>query len=123
MKINSLKDQSDHENGTGEKQTWSALADLYNNTDSDPNLDEIDYTCRFDQQNHLINNSRYEDLDLEKFTSTMDNGSEMKKFFTGMFKLQREIKRLMTTVSGTHNNNPMAFVNKAKAKVKTVYVH
>jgi hypothetical protein len=44
IKINSLKDQSDHENGTGEKQTWSALADLYNNTDSDPNLDKIDYT-------------------------------------------------------------------------------
>jgi hypothetical protein len=53
----------------------------------------------------------------------MDNGTEMKKFFTGMCKLQREIKHLMTTVSGTHNNNPMAFVNKAKAKMKTVYVH
>jgi hypothetical protein len=123
MKINSLKDRSDHENGTGEKQTWSALADLYNNTDSDPNLDEIDYMCQFDQQNHLINNSGYEDLNLEKFTSTVDNGTKMKKFFTGMFKLRQEIKHLMTTVSGTHNNNLMAFVNKAKAKVKTVYVH
>jgi hypothetical protein len=123
MKINLLKDRSDHENGTGEKQTWSALAELYNNTNSDPNLDEIDYTCRFDQLNHLINNSGYEDLNLKNFTSTMDNGTEMKKFFTGMFKLQREIKRLMTTVSGTHNNDPMAFVDKAKVKVKTVYVH
>jgi hypothetical protein len=28
MVVNNLKGRADHENGTSEKQTWSALADL-----------------------------------------------------------------------------------------------
>jgi hypothetical protein len=65
LHINLLKDRADHENGTGEKQTsWSALADLYNNTDKDPNLDDIDSTTRFNRYNHLLINCGYEDIDL-----------------------------------------------------------
>jgi hypothetical protein len=77
MQINSLKDCSALENGTTANQTWAALADLYNNQDSsDANLDEIDYTSCFDQHNHLINNSGYEDIQLTQFTATMDNVNE-----------------------------------------------
>jgi hypothetical protein len=47
----------------------------------------------------------------------------MKKFFTCLFKLQREMKSLMHTVSGTHNNNPMGFVDNAKKNVKNGSVH
>jgi hypothetical protein len=119
-----LKGRSDNENGTREKQTWIAVTDLYKNQDSsDADLDEIDYTSCFDQHNHLINNSGYEDIQLTQFTATMDNGNELKKYITGLFKLRQEMKALMTTVSGTHNNYPMAFVDNAKKKVKNVSAH
>jgi hypothetical protein len=100
MQINSLKDHSALENGTTANQTWAALADLYNNQDSsDANLDEIDSTSRFDRHNHLINNSGYEDIQLTQFTATMDNGNELKKYITGLFKLWREMKAPAPTIT------------------------
>jgi hypothetical protein len=82
-----LKSRSALENGTTAGQTWSALADLYNNMEPDPNLDDIDYTTRFDTNNHFIKNSGFEDLQLSNFTETAGNGTELKKYFTSLFKL------------------------------------
>jgi hypothetical protein len=123
IQVNSLKDRSDHENGTNEKQTWSSVADLFNNTEPDCNLVEFDCSAVKDTNNHLINNPGYEDVDLMQFTETTDNGNGVKKCKTGLFKLRHEMKSLMTTVSGTHNNDPMALVNRAKKRVKNCSAH
>jgi hypothetical protein len=118
LQVNSLKSRADHENGTSEKQTWSALADLYNTTDKDLALDNHHDTCAKDYRNHLLVNTGYEDVDLTNFTKTTDNGNELCKFITGLFKLRREMKALMMTISGTHNSDPMSFVDTAKKRVK-----
>jgi hypothetical protein len=41
MQVNQLKGRVDHENGNTEKQTWSALADLFNSTDPDDGVDKV----------------------------------------------------------------------------------
>jgi hypothetical protein len=87
LQVNSLKSRSDDENGTSEKQTWSALADLYNNTEPDPMMDNFDDTAIKDLHNHLIRNPGYEDIDLTNFTETTDNGNDLQKYITGLFKL------------------------------------
>jgi hypothetical protein len=124
LQINSLKDRSVLENGTTANQTWYALAELYNNTEKDPNLDDIDHTTRFDRLNHQITNAGYEDINLTNFNACVDSDKEMKKFFYGLFKIWHEMKSLMHTVSGTHNSDPLAFVNIAKKNIKNaVSVH
>jgi hypothetical protein len=122
LQINSLKSHSALENGTTAGQTWSALADLYNNEDPDLNLDDIDYSNLFDNNNHLINNSGYQDLLLTvtNFTETASNGDELKKFFTSAFKLRRSMKTKMMTVSGSHKSDPLSYVDRAKKTVKNV---
>jgi hypothetical protein len=101
MKVNSLKDRADHENGTNEKQAWSSVADLYNNSDPDPELDKFDSMAVKDLLNHLITKPGYDDMDLKQFTEMTDNGNGIKKYITGLFKLQREMKNLITTVGDT----------------------
>jgi hypothetical protein len=118
-----LKSRSNHENGTSKKQTWSALADLYNNTEPDPMMDNFDDTAIKDLHNHFIWNPVYDDIDLTNFTEMTDNGNDLQKYIMGLFKLQREMKAMMTTVSRTHNNDAMAFVNHAKARVKNASAH
>jgi hypothetical protein len=84
---------------------------------------EFDCSAVKDTNDHLIDNPGYEDVDLTQFTETTDNGNGIKKYITGLLKLCREMKSLMTTVSGTHNNDPMAFVDCAKKRVKNCSVH
>jgi hypothetical protein len=122
LQVNSLKSRADHENGTSKKQTWSALADLYNSTDKDPALDNLDDTCIKDYHNHLLVNTGYEDVDLTNFTQTTDK-NKLHKFITGLFKLRQEMKALMTTILGTHGSNPMSFVDTAKKCVKASTAH
>jgi hypothetical protein len=50
MVVNNLKGRVDHENGTSEKQTWSALADLYNNTDPDEGVDVFESKLQPDKR-------------------------------------------------------------------------
>jgi hypothetical protein len=43
-------------------------------------------------------------------------GKEIKKFVGMLFKLRSEIKKMMS-ISGTHNNDPMYYVDRAKQRV------
>jgi hypothetical protein len=116
MQVNNLKGWCDHENGMSEKQTWSSLADLYNSTDPDDGVDIFDRTLPTDKKDHLIDNVGYDAIDLTNFTITPVGGNEIKKYIFGLFKLWAEIKK-MNGVSGTHDNDPMLFVDSAKQRV------
>jgi hypothetical protein len=59
---------------------------------------------------------------LKNFTQTLVGGAELKKFFTGLFHLCRDMKALLG-VSGTHNNDPMCYVDQAKVRVNNASAH
>jgi hypothetical protein len=115
--VNNLKRRVDHENGTSEKQTWLALADLYNSTDPDKGV-VFDSALQTDENDHLIDNPGYEHINLTNFTMTPIGGNkEIKKYMAGLFKLRSEEIKKMIGISGTHDNDPMSYVNRTKARV------
>jgi hypothetical protein len=65
---------------------------------------------------HLIVNDRYDSVDITNFTVTPVGGKEIKKFIMSMFKLCADIKKMMS-ISGTHDSDPMSYVDRAKERV------
>jgi hypothetical protein len=116
MAVNNLKGRVDHENGTSEKHTWSALADLYNSSYPDEGVNLFDSVLPMDKHNHLTTNPGYKAVDLTNFSTTPIGGWEIKKYILGMFRLRSDIKKMMA-ISGTCNNDPLSYVDGAKTRV------
>jgi hypothetical protein len=61
-------------------------------------------------------NEGYDSVDLTKFTPTPVGGKEIKKFINWMFCLQADMNKMMR-FSGTHNSDPLSYVDCAKQRV------
>jgi hypothetical protein len=66
MKVNSLKGRVEFENGTTEKETWSALAAMFNGTEPDELLDHLELCLDYDEEKgyddekgHLVKEETY----------------------------------------------------------------
>jgi hypothetical protein len=115
MQVNALKGRVDHENGTNAKQTWSSLADLYNCVDLDDGMYILDFECEGDHHKHLLHEPAFAKANLTDFAHTPAGSAELKRYFHGLFKFRHKITDLLGE-SGTHNNDPMSYVDTAKVK-------
>jgi hypothetical protein len=115
MAVNNLKGRVDHENVMSEKHTWSALADLYNSSDPDKGVYVFDSVLPMDKHNHVTTNPGYKAIDLTNFSTTPIRGHEIKKYILGMFWLRADMNKMMA-ISGTHNNDPLSYVDRAKTR-------
>jgi hypothetical protein len=111
--MNRLMKRADHEDGNTEKNTYIAMAELYNTTQPEFSIDMVDINIETDVGNRLANTEAICDADLTQFIPIADDGLAFKKFIREMFVLRKKIKANMTTVSGTHSNDPYDFIDVA----------
>ena len=116
--INRLMKRADHEDGTTEKETYIALAELYNSDVPNIALDLLDCEMEAEIEPHLLTNTAFIAADLMKFTPTTSDGKPFKKFIKEMFALRKYMKELMHNQSGEHRNDPMYFVDLPIKKMK-----
>jgi hypothetical protein len=79
-------------------------------------IDVFDTAIAGDETDQLIDNVGCETVDLTNFTMTPIGGKEIKKYIFTLFKVRAEMNKMMG-VSGTHENDPMFFVDHAKQRV------
>ena len=118
LSVNRLMKRADHEDGKTDQQTYRDLAELYNTSDSDFQLDEVECNLASDVGNVLTENAAIAKADLTQFVPTTGDGKPFKKFINEMFALRKYIKAMMHSRSGEHENDPMKFVDRAMNKKK-----
>ena len=116
LRLNALKDRTDHENGTTRKKFFVAVSDLMSATMED----DQDFLINMVQLPKNDINKRVAEVNkqpqMESFNITnyvrMDSNS-CEKLLTKLIKLRRQIQAFMTK-SGTHDEDPWKYFERAK---------
>ena len=117
LKINDLKRRSDHELKTTPRNIWDGFADEYNDRDNE-DFTKFLSNVDADLRGHLKEEEVYQDIDLKNFTAISD-GKSARLLAMKLFKI-RQIMQENMTKSGTHESDPMMFVDQAIKKAKGV---
>jgi hypothetical protein len=123
LAINDKKGRPDHELGRSTPKTiYKDISEYVNSEEPDEVLDKLNVSILSDNNLHLLDETLYGCVDLTTILPVSCDGKVVQNLVSKLIKIRHHVQDMMRT-SGTHDSDPLLFIDVGKKRAKVTGVH